>query len=90
MEKYFYGVIVEKSYRTEGDERSRTHAGHGYPAETVTYKELITFDSEEGLTAWIRKNNDANYGGIPSSKLEIIKFQKLKVEKTVSFSIKQN
>ena len=51
-----YGVVVERKYHIEGDERSKTHPGHGYPAHTDIFKELITFIDKEALEAWLLKN----------------------------------
>jgi hypothetical protein len=30
-------IWSSNTYTTEGDERSRTNPGHGYPSETITY-----------------------------------------------------
>ncbi|MGO4337839.1 hypothetical protein AB4037_23260 [Labrys sp. KB_33_2] len=32
-----FAIITETSVHIPGDERSRTHPGHGYPAHTETY-----------------------------------------------------
>ncbi len=34
-----YVILRFRSCQTEGDERSRTNPGHGYPSETINYVE---------------------------------------------------
>ena len=48
-------VIVNRSYHVEGDERSKTNPGHGYPAHDVKYLEAIEFETEVALKGWIEK-----------------------------------
>jgi len=48
-----YAVIRKVSHHIPGDERSRTHPGHGYPAHTVTETVIQTFESKEEWEAWI-------------------------------------
>ena len=38
-----YLIIRQKSIHHEGDERSRTHPGHGYPAYTETVQEVTEY-----------------------------------------------
>ena len=64
-----YATIVTRSIYIPGDERSRTHPGHGYPASTEEYTDFVTFDNEEKLKAWIRSNS--------SSKFKVIKYQEM-------------
>lgn len=54
MTKEFYAVTLERYIHHQGDERSRTHPGHGYPAWTETVTDLKRFDNEAALTNWIR------------------------------------
>jgi hypothetical protein len=51
-----YCILVYKTteHYVEGDERSRTHPGHGYPAHTVnfdTFEHWVTEDPQE----WAKK-----------------------------------
>jgi len=40
-------IIEQVSVYIPGDERSRTHPGHGYPATTETYNSIRWFDRAE-------------------------------------------
>ena len=59
-EQHFAALeFIEQSIYHEGDERSRTYPGHGYPAYTETREYVIyrIFDSAEELKEWIIKAN---------------------------------
>ena len=49
-------ILLDRTIHHEGDERSRTHPGHGYPAydETVTSVEEIA--DKPALIAWLKTN----------------------------------
>ncbi len=49
------------SHHIPGDERSRTHPGHGYPAHTVTETVIKTFNSKEEWEAWIVKEEESSF-----------------------------
>ncbi len=66
-----YGVIYNVSIHHEGDERSRTHPGHGYPAHTENVETFKSFETEELLKEWITRNKD--------KKMKVIKYEELKV-----------
>lgn len=70
-----YAVLEESSTNVyhEGDERSRTHPGHGYPAytETIHSIDYKSFKDEEELKFWLKR-----WGNNPSGKKYIV----LKVE----------
>lgn len=53
-------VQNEQTVHHEGDERSRTHPGHGYPAytETITSFDYIPFENIEEVKRWIEWNKD--------------------------------
>lgn len=58
-----YAIIVfdQRHIHHEGDERSRTHPGHGYPehTETVNNFEYLAFDyTTEGRLEWKEKIKD--------------------------------
>lgn len=52
---YAIMVIEKKSIHVPGDERSRTHPGHGYPEHTETYTS-VTYqsfaDTHQGQLEW--------------------------------------
>lgn len=66
-----YGVIYNVSIHHEGDERSRTNPGHGYPAHTEQVSTFKPFESEESLKNWITRNKEKNY--------TVIKYEEVKV-----------
>lgn len=70
-----YAAIVTKTKTIyhEGDERSRTHPGHGYPAniETIKYVEYIRFKDTDELSEWITENKNADYQIIQSTPVEV-------------------
>ena len=47
-----YGVVLTRHINHEGDERSRTHPGHGYPAYTESVTEFRSFKSKEDFEEW--------------------------------------
>lgn len=61
MDNHFFAVFVQSSYHVPGDERSRTNPGHGYPANDVHYAEVIKFDDEEQLQAWIENEEKRGF-----------------------------
>lgn len=44
-----YGVITKSTIHHEGDERSRTSPGHGYPAYTETIQSFQHFKDYEDM-----------------------------------------
>lgn len=46
---YQIWIFETRTIQHEGDERSRTHPGHGYPAhsETITSTKIMVFGSED-------------------------------------------
>lgn len=67
-----YAVILQESVHHEGDERSRTHPGHGYPAYTETYDVIKKFKDEAELRKWI----DYNHG---KKQYTLIKYEEIPV-----------
>lgn len=61
-EAFQFGVIVQNTVSHEGDERSRTHPGHGYGAYTSTHNEVIEFKDESAFRAWVEKEEAKKYG----------------------------
>ena len=49
----YYLVVLDKgSVHVPGDKRSRTHPGHGYPAHTVNYRDVVIFEFGNDETSW--------------------------------------
>lgn len=42
-----WAIVYDESVHIPGDERSRTHPGHGYPERTHSYTVYVAFESEE-------------------------------------------
>lgn len=58
QEEHFAALVFEShSIHHEGDERSRTCPGHGYPAYTETIKTIdyIVFANEQEMKDWVVK-----------------------------------
>ncbi len=50
---HFYMVLIHGHITVPGDERSRTHPGHGYPEHTVDTVTVKEFANEHDLRAWL-------------------------------------
>lgn len=79
-----YAALVSKSVSIPGDERSRTNPGHGYPAHTETYLEMVEFADKPAMEAWVASQTRGGYA--PSFKL--IQYEELRYETSVSVTVK--
>jgi hypothetical protein len=50
-----WAIITTDSYHVDGDERSRTNPGHGYPAHTITTIAYQAFLDEDEWKAEVAK-----------------------------------
>ena len=50
-----WAVLEADSYYTEGDERSRTNPGHGYPASTTNFVRYIAFTNEQEFREYVKE-----------------------------------
>lgn len=50
------------SVHIPGDERSRTHPGHGYPESSHSYLYYIAFESEADMNLWVNEESKSQYG----------------------------
>ena len=76
-----YGALTTTSIHHEGDERSRTNPGHGYPAYTEQVSTFVKFKDENDMKAWIQRR----------SRFEtytIIRYVELSVETEVTVKVK--
>jgi hypothetical protein len=80
-----YGIITEKSTYVEGDERSRTNPGHGYPAHTVTQTVLNTYSDKDTWEHRINRLANPSYGS--PEKFTAIIYREVEVEKKVIIKI---
>jgi len=84
MAKEFYAAFIEDSYHVEGDERSRTNPGHGYPAHTVRYIKVEEFESEEHMRKWVAAREQARFIRI---KYRIVKCIPMEVKTTINVEV---
>lgn len=86
LQKEHFAVIVEKTTRVhhEGDERSRTHPGHGYPAYTEEIKSIdyIPFATEQEVADWVNRRRLSDKGSY-----RIIKAIPMKATTTITVSL---
>ena len=73
---YSIGIMVFDTtcIHHEGDERSRTCPGHGYPAHTETIDTIMYYqcDDETDVKNWIIRNKDKNnYVIIRANKVSV-------------------
>lgn len=71
-----YIALIKSSYHVEGDERSRTNPGHGYPAQDIEYTEAIEFQTKEDFQRWFEAN--------PNKTFRLFQCTPVTVKKTVS------
>ncbi len=76
-----YAALTTTSIHHEGDERSRTNPGHGYPAYTENVATFTKFKNEEDMKQWIlRRSRFETY--------TIIKYVELVIETEVTVKVK--
>lgn len=65
-------ITKTKNIYHEGDERSRTHPGHGYPAYTETVKTYDEYESEDGFYEEVRRliSNKEKFEAYSAKKLK--------------------
>lgn len=61
-----YAIVEQRTIHHDGDERSRTHPGHGYPAYTEEVSVYRAFESREKWEAEIRSLEAHPYGRVPT------------------------
>jgi hypothetical protein len=55
--KEHWAIIEYSHIYVPGDERSRTHPGHGYPASNQPVLNYIAFDSKEDLEKYFQEHS---------------------------------
>ena len=50
-----FAALVFGTIHIPGDERSRTHPGHGYPAQDRRIVDYVAFDGESQMLDWVRQ-----------------------------------
>lgn len=79
-----YAALIKKSVWIPGDERSRTHPGHGYPEHSEEYTEVLEFKSKADMEAWVQRQVTTRYG---SETYRLIEYRELKVEVTTAVKL---
>ncbi len=82
-----YAALVSRSVTIPGDERSRTHPGHGYPESTQTFTDLVEFKTQGDMEEWVKKHTVGPYSPPPSFRL--IQYEELSYSSSVSITIKK-
>ena len=81
-----YAIITTESVYHEGDERSRTHPGHGYPAYTSRHEKFNDFGEDRGKwEARIRELANPVHG--QPEKFRAIVYEEAEVTTSVSVDI---
>lgn len=78
----FFAVIIERTIRIPGDERSRTHPGHGSPAHTTEHQEFIEFKNEEAFRAWIEREEKKTHS---KERYKAIRFKPVTIKTNISY-----
>lgn len=79
----YLAILETSSIYIEGDERSKTNPGHGYPAHTVTSWSMSLYDSKDEWTKQIELLTERN------KQFQAVKIVPAKVETTVEIKIKE-
>jgi hypothetical protein len=56
-----YAALVFDSIYIEGDERSRTNPGHGYPAHSESVVKYIQFTNRAEMEKWVNEQETSRY-----------------------------
>lgn len=56
-----YAIVTFGSYSVPGDERSRTHPGHGYPAHDISTLDIRIYKTEAAWLAEIQRRATERY-----------------------------
>lgn len=57
-----YAILEQRSVHIPGDERSRTHPGHGYPASTEQVWDYIVFPDKASWEAEVKARSGRVFG----------------------------
>lgn len=76
-------ALVTKRITIPGDERSRTHPGHGYPEHTEECLEVVEFVDQAAMEAWVKRATT----GYSRPSFKLIRYEELNYETTVSVKV---
>lgn len=83
----FYAILYPESTTIPGDERSRTHPGHGYPEHTVDHWRMEVFATREAWAAEVERLSRAKEYG--RREFKAVKIVPAKIATTVAVSIEE-
>jgi hypothetical protein len=79
-----YAALITTSITIPGDERSRTHPGHGYPEHSVDSIRMEEFADQKAMETWLA--NRAKYA--PSyERVRLIRYEELKPTTTITVQV---
>lgn len=81
-----FAILEFDSIYIEGDERSRTHPGHGYPASTEKIVRYYRYNTEEAWKKAIEERANPKFGS-PKDNFLPCRITPAKVTKSVHVSI---
>lgn len=84
MSNEFYIAIKEASINIPGDERSKSAPGHGYPAHSFKYPDIIELSNMEAVRDWISEQGYTN-----TKNYRLLKCTELQVFTKVSYQIEE-
>lgn len=78
-----YSALVFEQIYIEGDERSRTNPGHGYPGHNQDVVKYIEFVNEQEMFAWVEQHEK----GYAYTKYKLFFNKPITLKKEYKFSI---
>ena len=82
--KELYIALIKSTYYVEGDVRSKSNPGHGYPGGTEMRTEVREFDDKEEMLEWVRQQEDRKFG---KESYRILKCTPMEVKTTISVEV---
>lgn len=79
-----WAIIKEGTIHHEGDERSRTNPGHGYPAYSETYNSYTEY------TDYSKLMKDISYYNKSNTKFRVVKIIPMEIETQITLTIKES
>ena len=80
-----YGIIDKSTQHIPGDERSRTHPGHGYGEHTVTTTRITEYKDKGEWERAIRRKATPSFG--QPEKFKAIVYREVEVQTHVKINI---
>ena len=80
-----YILVTQKSRHIEGDERSRTNPGHGFPAHTENYQVVEEIENDEELMKKVKRLRESY--GKPEFKVYRAEKLSMNFETVVTFEV---